>query len=96
MTGIRSAAVIISLVLVATMLLAAVTVAADISADPSLLPSVRPEATTAGLLAGGDPRSEGEGPGLVGQPLLILLAVVGLGLVTAGATALIARLWHRA
>ena len=51
-----------------------------------------PSATPAEVLAGGDLRSEGEGPGLVGNPLLILVAVVGLGLATAGGTALMVRL----
>jgi hypothetical protein len=50
-----------------------------------------PSASPAALFEGGDPRSEGEGPGLVGSPLLILLGVVLLGTVTAGATVLIAR-----
>jgi hypothetical protein len=29
---------------------------------------------------GGDPRSSGQGPGLVGDPLFALLAVVGIGI----------------
>jgi hypothetical protein len=31
--------------------------------------------------AGGDPRSSGEGPGLVGQPFLALLAVIGIAVI---------------
>ncbi len=54
-----------------------------------------PSASPAALFEGGDPRSEGEGPGLVGSPLLILLGVVLLGLVTAVATVLIVRLAGR-
>jgi hypothetical protein len=54
-----------------------------------------PSASPAALFEGGDPRSEGEGPGLVGSPLLILLGVVLLGTVTAGATVLIARFAQR-
>lgn len=68
--------------LLVLVLLALATVAS--AAEPTSVPTE--------LLEGGDLRSEGEGPGLVGNPLLILLAVVGLGLVTAGATALLARL----
>ena len=34
----------------------------------------------------GDPRSSGQGPGLVGDPLLAILVVVGIGLVALGAT----------
>ena len=59
-----------------------------LAADPTPVP--------AELLEGGDLRSEGEGPGLVGNPLLILAAVVGLGLATAGVTVLLARLTRRA
>ena len=40
----------------------------------------------------GDPRSEGEGPGLVGAPLLAAAAVIGLGLLAAGATVIVVRL----
>lgn len=40
---------------------------------------------------GGDPRSVGEGPGLVGDPLLALALVVGIGIVAAGLTALYVR-----
>ena len=64
---------------------------ATLAADPSLLPTAPPVA----LLEGGDLRSEGSGPGLVGNPVLILGAVVGLGLATAAATVLLVRLTHR-
>ena len=36
--------------------------------------------------AGGDPRSPGQGPGLVGDPLFALLAVVAIGVVSVVAT----------
>jgi hypothetical protein len=72
------------LAMAATLLL----VTAVLGQDPSAIPSE--------VLEGGDLRSEGEGPGLVGNPLLILLAVAGLGLVTALLTVLIARLARRA
>jgi len=42
--------------------------------------------------AGGDPRSAGQGPGLVGDPLLAILIVAGIGLVSLVAT----MLWVRA
>lgn len=42
--------------------------------------------------AGGDPRSAGEGPGLVGDPLLAIAIVVGIGVVAVVATLL----WVRA
>jgi hypothetical protein len=42
--------------------------------------------------AGGDPRSSGEGPGLVGDPLFALAAVVGIGLIAAVATLAYVRL----
>lgn len=41
---------------------------------------------------GGDPRSTGQGPGLVGDPLLAIAIVVGIGLVSLLATLL----WVRA
>jgi hypothetical protein len=40
----------------------------------------------------GDPRSEGEGPGLVGAPLLVAAAVISLGLLAAAATIVVVRL----
>lgn len=64
---------------------------ATLAADPSLLPTAPPVA----LLEGGDLRSEGSGPGLVGNPLLILGAVVALGLGTVIVTLLVARLTRR-
>jgi hypothetical protein len=42
--------------------------------------------------AGGDPRSSGQGPGLVGDPGFALLAVVVIGLVSVLATAAYVRL----
>jgi hypothetical protein len=42
--------------------------------------------------AGGDPRSSGEGPGLVGEPALALLAVVAIAIVTIGITTAYVRL----
>jgi hypothetical protein len=82
----------LALAVAAVLLLAVATVAAD----PSAMPGLDPGTGTSGLLQGGDPRSDGEGPGLVGNPLLILLAVVALGLVTVAVTALVARLTRRA
>jgi hypothetical protein len=53
-----------------------------------------PMATPA-IVAGGDPRSEGSGPGLVGSPVLVLGAVVGLGIATVLVTILLARIARR-
>jgi hypothetical protein len=44
---------------------------------------------------GGDTRSPGEGPGLVGAPFLAVGGVVALGLLAAGATLLYLRLTSR-
>jgi len=44
------------------------------------------------VLVPGDPRSDGEGPGLVGSPIAVALGVVLLGVVSAGATLLVLRL----
>ncbi len=44
---------------------------------------------------GGDPRSSGQGPGLVGDPLLAILVVAVIGLVALGATLLYVRITER-
>ena len=44
---------------------------------------------------GGDPRSSGQGPGLVGDPLLAILVVTVIGLVALGATLLYVRITER-
>jgi hypothetical protein len=54
-----------------------------------------PEPSAVALIVAGDPRSDGEGPGLVGSPIEIALAVVVLGLVTTAGTALVIRLTRR-
>jgi len=77
----------VALALAALLCLAASSLGADQTATPS--------ASTTEILTGGDLRSGGEGPGLVGNPLLILLAVVGLGLATAVVTVLLTRLIQR-
>jgi hypothetical protein len=75
-------------VVTAVALLAVLALAASaVGADPTAAPTE--------VLAGGDLRSEGAGPGLVGSPVLILGAVAVLGLATALVTALIARFVQR-
>lgn len=69
------------------MALVALAALGALGAEPSLPPRE--------LLSGGDPRSEGGGPGLVGSPIGVLLGVVALGLVTALATVVLARLARR-
>jgi hypothetical protein len=49
-------------------------------------PAVAVAATPSPPPGEGDPRSAGEGPGLVGTPLLAIGAVVGLGLLAVLAT----------
>jgi hypothetical protein len=83
-----------ALALVAVMLLAGATLAADPSTGPAV--GLDPPPSPGQLVVlGGDPRSEGVGPGLVGSPILVLAAVIVLGLVTALVTALAARLADR-
>ena len=48
-----------------------------------------------GPATGGDPRSSGQGPGLVGDPAFALLAVVAIGLGTVAATLIYVRLTAR-
>ena len=87
----RSIALALGLAMVAAGLLVTLTLGAEPSAVPSALASTAPTA----VLESGDLRSEGTGPGLVGNPLLILGAVVALGLGTAALTLVIARLVQR-
>jgi len=67
--------------LIASFLAVMLTATAVLAADPS------PTAA-----AGGDPRSSGQGPGLVGDPLFAIGIVVGIGLLALGATLLYVRL----
>ena len=56
------------------------------AAFPVLAASPSPTAAT-----GGDPRSSGQGPGLVGDPLFAIGVVVGIGLLVLAATLLYVR-----
>lgn len=76
-----------SLAVAAAVMLVAATLAADPTLDPTTAPVL--------VLEGGDLRSEGSGPGLVGNPLLVLGAVVILGASTAIVTLVLARLARR-
>jgi hypothetical protein len=57
-------------------------------AGPPVVAAASPEPSA----PGGDTRSAGEGPGLVGAPFLAVVGVVALGLVAAGATLIYLRL----
>jgi hypothetical protein len=57
---------------------------------PGPVAAASPDASPAPA-GGGDPRSVGEGPGLVGNPLLAVALVAGIGIVAAGLTALYVR-----
>ncbi len=73
--------------------LACLAVAVVVTILPLLVPATALGASpTPSVAPGGDTRSSGEGPGLVGQPLVIALAVVLLGLASAGVALLYARL----
>ena len=77
--------------------LACLAVALVISLLPVLLPVLLPTAALGAspsptIAPGGDTRSSGEGPGLVGQPLVVALGVILLGLAAAGLAVLYARL----
>jgi hypothetical protein len=54
-----------------------------------------PGPSPAAVVTAGDPRSEGEGPGLVGSPVEIALGVVVVGLVTIAGTTVVVRLTRR-
>jgi hypothetical protein len=98
--GLRGSATIVLLVLLAMLLvggLASVSAQTTQSVEPSAnaSPLVEPIASAAPVTEGGDIRSDGAGPGLVGSPLVVLGGVVLLGLVTVGITALLVRLTRR-
>lgn len=80
------AKIVLCTVALATALVPLLAMAA-VGADPSPSPL--------GYLTGGDPRSDGGGPGLMGSPLGVLLGVVAVGLATVLITALLARLSRR-
>lgn len=63
------------------------------ASGPRLALGASPEPS--GPAAGGDPRSSGEGPGFVGEPLLAIGGVLGIGLLSAAATLAYVRLTRR-
>jgi hypothetical protein len=58
-----------------------------LAASPQASPPPSPD-----IIATGDPRSNGQGPGLVGSPFAVALGVVALAVATAGGTVLYLRL----
>lgn len=52
-------------------------------------------ATPSAAIGGGDPRSSGEGPGLVGEPLLAFVAVLGIAIIAVVLTTAYVRLTGR-
>lgn len=63
--------------------------AAALLVDAAVALAASPSPTTA---AGGDPRSSGQGPGLVGDPLAAIALVVAIALVSLVATLVYVRL----
>jgi hypothetical protein len=63
-------------------------------ASPGVSISPSPSAGTI-VIDTGDPRSNGQGPGLVGSPFAIAIGVVLLGLIAAGGTLLYLRVADR-
>lgn len=74
---------------VAARLIAVVAALTFVLADPL---SIRAASPTPGEPGVGDPRSSGEGPGFVGDPLTAILIVLAIGLGSVLATALYVRL----
>jgi hypothetical protein len=89
-----SSAVSTARLLVALVMLLLLTVIALLLLISASAAAADPTPAPVGLLAG-DSRSEGVGPGLVGSPLGVLVAVVALGVATAAITAILARLLQR-
>jgi hypothetical protein len=79
-------------VLAAAILLATAVTLAVAAPILSASPSPGATATPLPIIVPGDPRSEGEGPGLVGSPLAVLAGVIVLGVAAAVVTALVVRL----
>jgi hypothetical protein len=69
--------------------IAALLLAAVLVPPPPIAAAATPSPTVVGS---GDTRSEGEGAGLVGSPVLIALGVIGVGLVVAAGTLVYLRL----
>lgn len=59
---------------------------------PAAAPTAAAETPSPTVVGSGDTRSEGEGAGLVGAPVLIALGVIGVGLVMAAGTLVFLRL----
>lgn len=64
-----------------------------VASGPGLALGASPEPSAPA--AGGDPRSAGEGPGFVGQPLLAIGGVLVIGVLSAAATLAYVRLTRR-
>jgi hypothetical protein len=60
-----------------------------------LTASVSAASPSPGPATGGDPRSSGQGPGLVGDPGFALLAVIAIGVASVVATLIYVRLTSR-
>lgn len=80
-----------SVAVLITILVLLVLAAPAAAAEPSAVPTVPPSPILIDPL---DPRA-GDGPSPVGAPLLALVAVIGLGVAAAGATAIFVRLTAR-
>ena len=70
---------------------AAVAAASIVPALVAVVPVLAATPSPTGAAAG-DPRSSGQGPGLVGDPLLAIGIVVAIGLLALGATLLYVRM----
>lgn len=70
----------------------AIALVAFVLAIPGRVLAATPVPTS---VAAGDPRSSGQGPGLVGDPLTAILVVLAIGVLSVGATLLYVRLTAR-
>ena len=75
-----------------TLLLAPAATLAQGYGSGAAVATPRPAGGEPPVIGTGDSRSDGEGPGLVGSPLVVALGVVVLGLVTAGVTVVVLRI----
>ena len=98
-------ATIAQAVAIALLLVVLASVSASAQAPSTTTPATTPATTLDPVTASaapdqaidtGDPRSDGQGPGIVGEPLLVLLGIVVIGAVTVVTTVLVARATGRA
>ena len=63
-----------------------------VDGDPTLIPGALAACPEPSAATGGDPRSNGQGPGLVGTPFIAILVVIAIGVAATVVTTIYVRL----